>query len=56
MLGKHYLVQEQDPSTLTPIGQARQYTVASTMEPTLYSMLVNGLTDKSDSMKEDIQA
>ena len=44
MVGKHFLVQEQaiDGARL---GSARQYTVATTMEPTLYKLLTDALNN-----------
>ena len=42
MIGKHYLVQEQDNDGHL-VGSARQYTVSNTMQPDLYSALTNAL-------------
>lgn len=44
MVGKHFLVQEQAING-TLMGSARQYTVATTMEPTLYKLLTDALNN-----------
>mmetsp|Transcript_14914 Transcript_14914/g.20214 ORF Transcript_14914/g.20214 Transcript_14914/m.20214 type:complete len:100 (+) Transcript_14914:944-1243(+) len=53
MLGKHYLLRAVD-SDLNQQGSARQYTVASTMEPSLYNSLVKGLTQADASSQDEI--
>lgn len=53
MAGKHYLVQEQNELGY-PIGNARQYTVATTMEPTLYNLYTNALLGNDEADKDAI--
>ena len=48
MVGRHFLVQEYDLNRMSAQGPLRQYTVASTMQPTLYSLLVQGLESNGD--------
>ena len=43
-VGRHYLVQEQDADGY-PAGNARQYTVAATMEPALYEAYTSALAN-----------
>lgn len=51
MIGKHYLVQEQDNDGHL-VGSARQYTVSNTMQPDLYSTLTNALQNPTKQMTE----
>jgi len=50
MVGKHFLVQEQAIDG-TLLGSARQYTVATTMEPALYKLLTDALNN--DGVSKD---
>ena len=57
-VGRHYLVQEQDADGY-PTGNARQYTVATTMEPALYEAYTSALANPAsgtDGLKKAIEA
>ena len=57
-VGRHYLVQEQDAQGY-PTGNARQYTVATTMEPQLYAAYTSAFSNPAsgtESLKKAIQA
>ena len=52
-MGMHYLVQEQEGSgEYRSIGQSRQYTVATVMEPRLYDLLVKSLNESDANRQE----
>ena len=53
MVGKHYLIQQQD-SEGSLIGNARQYTVATTMQPDIYSLLTSSLKDPANFQKDSL--
>lgn len=46
-LGRHYLVQEIS-NKYGPVGNARQYTVASTMQNDLYQAYISALENRTD--------
>ena len=55
-VGKHYLVQQVTEAGKF-LGQARQYTVASTMEPEIYTETINSLNSgSSDKLRQTIKS
>ena len=56
MLGKHYLLHELAFNGMLKPGHGpRQYTVATSMEPQIHSLLIDGLSGWQTHSKEKLQ-